>query len=166
MKETLRHNEAFEFYYALGEDRTYQKVADEFKTSKTTVYTWAKQFNWSARVEQRDIDIARKLEKKTNSTVANEKARYRTIVKAAIQDFALRLNKQEIEVTSVLDLERLIKLDLLLMGEPNERVEEKGETKHEYNIKQQIETDPESRELFKQLYRRRMAQSRQLPSSD
>ncbi|WP_455920510.1 hypothetical protein [Priestia megaterium] len=166
MKETLKHKEAFEYYYSLGEKRTYQKVADQFDTSKTTVYKWSTNFGWIERVAQRDIDVAKKLEKKTNNTVADEKARYRTIIKGAIADFAKRLQDKEIVVDSVLDLERLVKLDLLLMGEPNERVEEKGETKHEYNIRQQIETDPESRELFKELYRRRMEQDRQLPRSD
>lgn len=164
MKETLRHNEAFEFYYSLGENRSYLKVADKFDTSKTTVYKWAKQFNWNERVQQRDIEIAKKLEKKTNTTVTNEKARYRTIVKAAINDFAKRLHEEEIEVNSVLDLERLVKLDLLLMGEPTDRTEG-GETKNEYNISQQIVEDPESRELFKQLYRRRIHANSEKPRS-
>lgn len=166
MKETLKHREAFEFYYGLGETRSYQKVADHYGISKTSVYKWAQEFNWNDRVTQRDIEISKKLEKKTNTTVINEKARYRTIIRTAISDFAKRLNDKEIVVDSVLDLERLIKLDLLLMGEETERTEGGVTVNNEYNITQQIQEDEESRELFKQLYRRRMATEHQGTSED
>lgn len=165
MKETLRHKEAFEYYYSLGENRSYQKVADHFHTSKKTVYTWSINFGWQERVQQRDMEIARQIEKKTTTAVVDEKAKYRTIIGAAMQDFVERVRKKELVVDSVLDFERLVKLDLLLMGEPTERNEEKGEIKHEHSLIHQLETDEESRELFKQLYRRRTA-SHKSPRTD
>lgn len=154
MTETLRHKDAFEFYYALGEKRSYKQVAERFGTSKTTVYNWANRYNWAERIEQRDIEIARQLEQKTNTTITNEKARYRTIIKRAIHQFAKKLDQGDVDISSVNDLDKLIKLDLLLMGEPTERTDGKVNNQYEYDIKQQIETDPESRELLKQLWRR------------
>lgn len=120
MRETLRHREAFEYYYSLGEKRSYPQVASKFAVSVTSVKKWAKAFNWQERVEQRDIENARKLEKKTNEAVVETKANYRKIVKAAIARWVENFRERSIEPGSVQDLERLIKLDLLLMGEDPE----------------------------------------------
>jgi len=53
MKETLRHREAFEYYYVLGNDRSYPQVASKFTVSLTSVKKWAKEFNWQQRVQDR-----------------------------------------------------------------------------------------------------------------
>lgn len=115
MKETLQHKEAFEYYYSLGENRGYREVAQKFNTSLTTLAKWGKTFNWQERVTQRDIEISKQLEKKTNTTVLNEKANYRKLIKEAIT------NMNDIKIESVKDYETLVKLDLLLMGESTEK---------------------------------------------
>lgn len=120
MKETLRHREAFEYYYGLGQSRSLVAVASHFGVSERTVARWSKNFAWQERIEQRDIENAKHLEKKTNELVVNEKANYRKIIKAAIGDFVKRMAAGDVTVNSVSDLERLVKLDLLLMGEATE----------------------------------------------
>lgn len=162
MKESLRHREAFEFYYSLGEARSMQKVADHFNLAKSTVHTWSKKFNWTERIEQRDFEIGRKLEEKTNDTILDEKAKLLAITKKLRTDFAKRVQKEEVQVESVQDFERIVKIMLLLMGEATEKTEQESKVvdKKVYEVKQQIEHDPESRELFKQLYRRHMERSR------
>jgi len=120
VKETLRHKEAFEFYYAAGQGRNLASVAVQHGVSEKSVATWSKTFDWQARVEQRDMENARRLQKSTDETVVSVKAKYRKIVGAAISDFVTRLRGGQVKVDSVNDLERLIKLDLLLMGEATE----------------------------------------------
>ena len=114
MTETLQHREAFEYYYSLGEHRNLSSVAIHFKFSERSLAKWSKEFNWQERILQRDIEIGKKLEKKTNTTVLNEKAKYRELIKNAIAGMG------DIKVESVKDYETLVKLDLLLMGEATE----------------------------------------------
>src|SRR5579871_2861172 len=120
MKETLRHKEAFEYYYSLGHDRNLDSVALHHGVTKRSVAAWSKSFEWQARIVQRDQENARRLQQKTDEKIVNVKALYRKVVGSAISDFVNRLKAGEIEVDSVTDLERLVKLDLLLMGEATE----------------------------------------------
>ena len=135
MKETLKHREIFEFYYSIGDKRSITEVARKFTVSRASVSKWSRVFNWQKRIEQRDIEIGNKLEKKTNEIVLNTKTDYREqiqnslkMLKDAIRaastkgkDGELNLN---IAVTSINDLnqvinsiEKLIKLDIKLMDE-------------------------------------------------
>lgn len=127
MNETLRHTEAFEHYYSSGAKRSYDATATEFGVTKGTIYNWAKSFDWHNRIEQRDIENARRLEKKTNDTVVNTKAKYRKIIKALIGKAVSKINNGTLDPDSIQDIERLMKIDLLLIGEATERTES-----HEY----------------------------------
>jgi len=136
MKETLKHKEAFEYYYSLGDKRNLPSVAIQCKCSDRAVANWSKAFNWQERVEQRDIENARRLEEKTDAAVVATKANYRKEIKSslgvikaaigtAIENKKLR---SDLSVEDVADLnrltqayERLVKLDLLLMGEATAR---------------------------------------------
>lgn len=111
MIETLQHKEAFEYYFSLGENRGYREVVQKFNVSLTTIAKWGKSFNWQERILQRDIEIGKKLVTKTNTTVLNEKAKYRKLIQDAIAGMG------DIKVETVKDYETLVKLDLLLMGE-------------------------------------------------
>ena len=117
MVETLQHKEAFEYYYSLGEERNLPKVAQKFTVSTTSLKKWSAAFNWQERVTQRDIELSKGLEKKTNTTILNEKANYRRIIKESISGIG------EIKINNPKDLDTLVKLDLLLMGEATEKSE-------------------------------------------
>ncbi|MCK5615034.1 hypothetical protein KAR91_74920 [Candidatus Pacearchaeota archaeon] len=60
MQETERHTEAFEFYYYLGDARSYPQVSRKFGVSKTSIKKWAKAFEWSKRIKLKDIESANK----------------------------------------------------------------------------------------------------------
>lgn len=143
MIETLRHQEAFDYYYSLGDKRGYPQVALRFSVSKTSIVKWAKAHNWPGRVQQRDIEIARRIEKKTNTAIVNSKADYRVeirenlkILKELIRTAILREAPGQppilnIDVENAKDMaaligavEKLMKLDLLLIGEATGRIEE------------------------------------------
>lgn len=146
MKETPRHIEAFETYYALGDKRSYMALAQRLNVSKTSIAKWSKAHNWLMRATQRDIEIARRLERKTNTAIVNSKADYRKEIREnlkllkAVLGTALQKVKDEdgnvkteliISVDSaknVADIvqayEKLVKLDLVLIGEADSRTEE------------------------------------------
>ncbi|MGD9141312.1 MAG: hypothetical protein PVJ42_07205, partial [bacterium] len=59
MNEREHHKKAFEFYYALGEARSYRKVAEEFSVSLGTVKLWGRSFGWKGKIRERDTEVAR-----------------------------------------------------------------------------------------------------------
>ena len=126
MKETLRHTEAYNFYYALGDKRTLQLVANKFTVSRQSVDKWKREFNWRDRVELRDINNGKKLEAKTDKIVVNSKADYRALIRQTVNLYKQRLDDGKIIINRPQDLETLAKLDLTLMGEATDINETKG----------------------------------------
>ena len=116
MTETLRHMEAFEYYYALGLDRSYAKVADNFDVTTQTVEKWGKAFQWRKRVITRDLEAGKKLRERNETTLLDEKENYRKIIKASLASYIEKKKKGNIKVTKVGDVINLIELDLKLMG--------------------------------------------------
>ena len=80
-KETLRHQEALDYYYVLGPKRSHKAVAKRFKVGSRAVDRWAASFNWTKRVEQRDIENKKKSKEKTDRIVLNSMADYRKELK-------------------------------------------------------------------------------------
>jgi len=146
MKETIRHQKAFDYYYLLDK-RSIPKVAQKYAISTAAVKKWSKAFNWQARAEQRDIEIAKKLEKKVDDIIVNTKADYRRDIKSAygiikaiintaianvkdkdgnlIKKLIPKIRNVEDTKKSIESMEKLIKADLLLMGEASDRTEHK-----------------------------------------
>jgi len=122
MKETLRHSEAFEYYYSLGDKRSVQEVGRKFAVSRNTVGKWSKEYQWDDRVQLRDVEIAKRIENKTNTSIVNEKAKLLNIVKKTIADAVPKINSQKLCISTMTDLLRTIDTALKLMGEdPNEK---------------------------------------------
>jgi len=127
MKETLRHKEVFEYYYSLGEKRGLRKVGHKYDVSRSAIGKWSKAFNWQERVEQRDIENAKKLETEVNKAVVSSKADYRALIKKVVKEFENRLEAGKIRIAKPEDLSIMAKLDLLMMGEATEKEEHKIE---------------------------------------
>ena len=128
MIETLRHKEAFDYYYSLGDKRGLREVAQKFDISLTAIGKWSKNFNWQLRVQQRDIENSKNLEKKTNKGVIDAKADFRRTIFAVHQLLKEALNKfikkHELEIKglkdlniSVVILDKLARLEMGLVGE-------------------------------------------------
>jgi len=117
MTETLQHKEAFEYYYSLGDKRNLASVAIQFKFSERSLFKWSKEFDWQERIIQRDINIGKSLEKKTNITVLNEKAKHLKIISEAI------IRMRPVNIETVKDYETIVKLELLLLGEATEKAD-------------------------------------------
>lgn len=127
MEETLKHIEAFNFYYLLGDKRSYTQVARKFTVSRYSVYKWSKAFDWKERIKQTDLEVSKILKKKLEKAVINSKDDYRRLAKKIIDKFKEELEEGKIKISKPQDIIETIKLDLLMMGEPTGREEHKIE---------------------------------------
>jgi transposase len=111
---------AFEYYYNLGKDRSYERVAEHTGKTLRTLYEWSRRFNWKDRCNQYDIEISRRLSETTISAVVEEKSQYRKLIKAMVGQIVKDFKDDKFRARNVSDLERLVKLDMLLLGESTE----------------------------------------------
>lgn len=150
MVETKRHGDAFDAYYAMGPERSLVRLAGDRGVSVKSIKKWSTEFNWQERLIQRDLEINRKTEEKTNKAIVNTKADYRADIRLALQPIKALINSAIIEVTNeetgqkenqlkfsvenpkdmasiIGALDRLIKADLLLMGEADSHTAVSGD---------------------------------------
>lgn len=123
--ESNRQKEAFEYYYAMDK-RILSVVARVFEVTIRTVYKWSHDYNWIERVSQRDIEINKKLQEKVVNTVVNEKANYRKMVKLTVGKLLEDIREGSVDY-KVADLDKLIRLDMYLMGESESSIKINGE---------------------------------------
>lgn len=126
-KENELQSRAFEMYYGLGDRRSLKAVAETIGRTERTVAGWSRSFNWVARVTQRNIENSQnKREEAINTQLTDVRAKYRVIINNFMAELSRRVIKGEIKVRNIQDFERLVKLDLLLMGEATDRTEVAG----------------------------------------
>ena len=151
-KETLRHTEAFQLYCTLGARRSLNEVARIMGVSSNSINKWARSFDWKQRVEEHDSTLVGRLEKETGETVAQTKARYHRRIRTAIDRWFQAHFGQPIAALkavkkfSVADIALLTKLDLVLMGEPDLRIETSAHDREIDELLGQLTTN-ELREL-------------------
>lgn len=121
--EKMIHIEAFEYYFSLGGERSYSLVAKKFNKNYRTISQWANRFNWKERIVIRDAEVSKRLSEKTTNAVIDEKANYRKVIKLAMAKLIKELQEEDFKSKGIADLEKLVKLDMLLLGETTEKVE-------------------------------------------
>lgn len=116
--------EAFELYYSLGSERSLQLVADKLGRNKRTVQGWSSKYKWDNRVAQRALEVAKQagIEELHRETLAM-RTEYRKVIDTLIEQACKDIQEGKLQIESIKDFERLVKLDLFLMGEPTEIVE-------------------------------------------
>jgi len=147
--ETLRHQEAFNYYYLLGSTRTLLKISHLTGVNITTLKSWSRSFNWQKRIIERDKKNAAAIEKATDKKLVADKIEYRTQVKellivlreaiqvavntmrsggvlydaggnkVLVSKFSCNTADGLSKVSAA--IERLMRLDLTLMGEPERK---------------------------------------------
>ncbi|MFH1314028.1 MAG: hypothetical protein ABIJ00_12495 [Candidatus Eisenbacteria bacterium] len=121
MNELEHHKKAFEFYYGIGEGRSYSKVAKEFGMSIAAVKLWGRSFGWKRRVGERDGEVARSMADQSLSDGVERAARNRKIVEMGLIKVAQAIAEGKVKPT-ITDLDRLIRLEEFLRQEdPDER---------------------------------------------
>ncbi len=121
-KEQPHHEKAFEYYYALGEKRSYERVAKEFNVSPSTVKLWGKSLRWKQRLKERDLQVAREVAGRTLSDEVSHRERNLQIVHMALVQLARAVADGEVKM-SLGDLDKLIRLESFLRDEPDSRQE-------------------------------------------
>lgn len=120
-KENSLQKEAFEIYYHLGDKRSLKQVAERIERTERTVAGWSRAYNWVDRVKQREIEDAKNMGGNAlNSQTTDVKTRYRILLNNLIAKASQKIAKGELAIRNIQDLERVLKLDLLLMGEATE----------------------------------------------
>ena len=114
--ETIEMKRIFEAYYVMGKERSLSKIVEQEKISMTTAKRYSSAFNWVKRIEQRDLVNMKAMEKRTDEIVVNSKAQYRTTIKTLTDKFIEEVNKGNITIRNIADFEKIVKLDLELMG--------------------------------------------------
>jgi hypothetical protein len=154
IKEQPHQVKAFEYYYSLGEHRSYDKVAAEFGVAVSTVKLWGSSFGWKEKIRDRNLEIARDVATRTLSSEVSRRERNTQIIQMAILQLAKAVAEGQIKMT-LADLDKLIRLEAYLNDEPDSRQEV---IVHELKDK----TDAELREIM----RREITLLRELSDSD
>ncbi len=122
-KENSLQKEAFEIYYHLGDKRSLKSVAKEVDRTERTVAGWSRAYSWVDRVKQREIEDARNVGGNAlNIKTTDIKTRYRVLMNNMIAKASVAMAEGKLAIKNVNDLEKVIKLDLLLMGEATENL--------------------------------------------
>jgi len=115
--------DAFEHYFALGPERSYQAVADRFGSSKTAVANLAATENWPELVRERELQLKESAAKKALETLEEMNERHvkllKLVQKKAIE--ALRSYPLTTAMEAVRSLEMAIRNERLILGEPTDR---------------------------------------------
>ena len=115
-KETEAQKQAFDLYYGMGEKRSLEAVAAGCGMSTRTIGEWSRRFGWKDRVVQREIEDAANQGSVANSVI-DAKAEYRKIIRALIAGFVKDYKAGKVRIKNITDFERVVKLDLMLLGE-------------------------------------------------
>ena len=121
-KEQPHHERAFEYYYSLGEKRSYERVAKEFNVSPSTVKLWGKSLRWKERLKERDLQVAREVAGRTLADEVSHRERNLQIVHMALVQLAKAVADGQVKM-ALGDLDRLIRLESFLRDEPDSRQE-------------------------------------------
>ena len=114
---------AFLYFAALpAETRSYGAVAARYGVSRRTVETRGRRGQWRERVRLIEADAARQAEQQLGRARADQIADFHRLIEASCMTYARQLASGQVRVTAS-DLVGLMKVSLLLHGEPSERVE-------------------------------------------
>jgi hypothetical protein len=114
---------AFDTYFRLGRERSYQQIADYFGVSKKTVVALAKSQGWQERVMRMEQDAARKSDSQAVEDLATMRDRHLKMIQV-VQGKALEaLKSMPINNAhqAVQALMKAIEQERLVRGEPTDR---------------------------------------------
>lgn len=139
-QESEKAKKGKEIYVAMGYERSLRAVAEALKISTVTVAIWSSCFKWQEFAKAHDDKVHADTLERISKRQSEIKAQMVQLVEKAFHDIAefnkdgsIKRIKYNIRVRNISDLERLIKLYMLVIGEPTER----GETthKHEFDLR-------------------------------
>ena len=116
-------SDAFGYYIALGDDRSYSAVAKHFDVTKRAVVKAAGRENWASRLQEIESEARDRADQKMTETLAEMRMRHQKLLRAmstraanALRAFPLTTGMEAMKAA-----EMVIKLERLVYGEPSER---------------------------------------------
>ena len=146
MKELQKHLDAFELYFQYKQSghnitQSIKLLKGKCKVSEKSLYKWKEEFDWDEKETIRSLEINKEVQKKTNSTVANNKAQYLGIYHRLLKK--LEKDGYPIEISSIHDLNLVIKGSLLVQDEPTEHIKENSKQIHKLTSNDSFIDDPD-----------------------
>ena len=116
---------AFELYVSLGQDRSFQAVADHYGVSKRAVTKVAARDEWSERLEKIERQAREASDRKLAETLEDMRTRHLKTIRAmqARALSALRQYPLSSGMEAMRAAEMTIKLERLIAGAPTDRSE-------------------------------------------
>jgi len=121
-KETARHSSAWEYWFALGADRSISEVAKRFQCSIHAVNNWRLAFSWDRRLADRERIVAGLVAEKSNEDEAESRSNYLKLCRATMIRYAEALKANAVTITPA-DFARVAQLEQLLRGKATDRSE-------------------------------------------
>jgi len=119
--EPLKSAEAFEYYYAQGDERSLNQVAKALKIGKTQLYNWSRKFFYTERVLARDFVYIKEMRLQSSRNITEMKTKFaealRNKITATWTTDKKGNTKFNTPISNMSDLNQAIKLWLLLSGE-------------------------------------------------
>ena len=117
--------DAFEFYFGLGPDRSYQAVADKYGVSKRAITSVASREGWQARMLKIDRESREKSDHRAVEALDAVREKHlgalQFVLGKAIE--ALRSMPLDTAMEAVRAIEMVIRQERLVRGDPTDRAE-------------------------------------------
>lgn len=132
--ETPEQAQAFQVYYAMGSERSYDKVAKKLNKHRNTILGWGKKFKWRERIDTTNSIVVSGMDESLAKATIDTKEQSKMISQMLRDQFQEAVAKGDITIRNVHDFVTVDKHDLLVRGEATERkevrsVEIRGEAK-------------------------------------
>ena len=115
-------DEIFEKYFAMGASRTLANLAKELDIKLSKLYRWSRKDAWVDKIRIREEEVLEKVQEDNLLNAVNLKKYYLKGSDAIIRKFLLRLEGGGMVACDVPEFEKLVKLNLLLLGEDTDHV--------------------------------------------
>lgn len=141
MQETLKHREAFDYYYSLKDKRSLLQVARKMGVSTTSVGRWSGAHGWQNQIAKRDAKVGTAISEKVDKQIVKQSVDHRIGIQKTMDtiqgsiDIATNAlgdvdKRKKMGVPTFKDIstlataqQGLVRLDLLLAGEADSREE-------------------------------------------
>lgn len=116
-------SDAFETYFALGPDRSYQTVAEKYGVTKKAVTAAAKRERWQERLQERERRSQEQVEQQAVESMTAMKQRHLKLMEAIEGKAVQTLRNMPIETAyqAVRALIASVEQQRVIRGEPTER---------------------------------------------
>ena len=115
---------AFQYYVSLGDDRSYRKVARQYKVCSRSIRNAAKRGDWVIRLERIELEARARMEQRLVETRVETRERHLRMLRAMATRGLQALQRHELgnALEGVRAIAEAIKLERVILGEPSEHV--------------------------------------------